>query len=483
MQTFNHLLDHIPQASVLCVGDIMLDYFVYGNVNRISPEAPVPVFHESQKIYVVGGAGNVVRNLSSLSVTTTFLSVIGDDMQGEILENLMTDLPQVTFELIKDPHRETTTKTRYIAQHQQLMRADRETCQTISLDIQERILASFKNALNTVDVVILSDYGKGVFSRDFLQALISIAKNNHKPVLIDPKSHDFGFYEGATVLTPNLKELIGASGKSLKTDQEIVTAARALLHQYQIQQMVITRSAQGMTLVDAQGTVDHVPTHALEVFDVSGAGDTVLAMLSAAYAVNVPLPQAMQLSNIAAGIVVSKVGTATTTLAEIQDKISSEDKPKPFQKVEFWHQAQEKVLKWKRKGFKIGFTNGCFDLLHPGHISLLNQSKSQCDRLILGLNSDDSIKRLKGDLRPIQNQEARATILASLSCVDMVVIFDEDTPLNLIKHLRPDILIKGADYTLENVVGATEVAHWGGKVYLASLVPNQSTTRTIAQMK
>ncbi|MGI4852178.1 MAG: D-glycero-beta-D-manno-heptose-7-phosphate kinase [Janthinobacterium lividum] len=482
MQTLDTFLDHIPQASVLCVGDIMLDYFVYGNVDRISPEAPVPVFHETQQTCVLGGAGNVVRNLSSLSVKTTFISVIGDDTQGKILQKLMDDLPQVTCQLIKDIQRDTTTKTRYIAQHQQLLRADKETLQAISSEIQTQVLISFKNALHAVDVVILSDYGKGLFSESLLQVLIREAKSQNKPVLIDPKSRNYGIYQGATVLTPNLKELKEASGKFLSTDQDIVDAAKELLNQYQIEHMVITRSAEGMTLVDDQGNADHIPTHALDVFDVSGAGDTVLAMLAASYAVNVPLYQGVQLANIAAGIVVGKVGTATTTLVEIQDRISSDSHYKTYQKVQLWHQAQEQVLRWKRKGLKVGFTNGCFDLLHPGHISLLNQSKSQCDRLILGLNSDDSIKRLKGELRPIQRQEARAIVLASLSCVDMVVIFDEDTPLELIKHLKPDVLIKGADYTIENVIGALEVTHWGGKVYLASLVPDQSTTRTIAQM-
>ena len=331
-------------------------------------------------------------------------------------------------------------------------------------------------------MVILSDYGKGLFSESLLQALIKEAKSQNKPVLIDPKSRNYAIYQGATILTPNLKELKEASGKSLSTDQDIVDAAKELLNQHHLKHMVITRSAEGMSLVDDQGNADHIPTHALDVFDVSGAGDTVLAMLAASYAVHVPLYQGVQLANVAAGIVVGKVGTATTTLVEIQDRISSDSHHKTYQKVQLWHQAQEQVLRWMRKGLKVGFTNGCFDLLHPGHISLLDQSKSQCDRLILGLNSDDSIKRLKGELRPIQSQEARAIVLASLSCVDMVVIFDEDTPLELIKHLKPDVLIKGADYTIETVVGATEISNWGGKVYLASLVPDQSTTRTIAQI-
>jgi D-beta-D-heptose 7-phosphate kinase/D-beta-D-heptose 1-phosphate adenosyltransferase len=483
MESLDMLFQRIPHTTILCVGDVMLDYFVYGNVDRISPEAPVPVFHKAQQTRVLGGAGNVVRNLSGFSAKTIFLSVVGHDRESEMVEQLLSELPQTQFFLIKDVSRATTVKTRYIAHNQQLLRADHETTHHLSHEIKEDLKKTFENCLDEVDIVIFSDYGKGLFDRDLLASLIQIARKRGKSVIVDPKGHDYTLYCGATVLTPNLKELSQASQKSLKTDDEIVEAARSLLEKCQVETMLVTRGERGMTLVDLQGMSEHIPTQALEVFDVSGAGDTVIAMFSAACAAKTPALQAAQFANVAAGIVVGKVGTAITTLEEMREKLLSTTKRASSAKILTLLNALEQIIAWKRRGLKIGFTNGCFDLLHPGHIALLAQSKAECDRLIVGLNSDASVKRLKGEERPVQNQGARSTVLSSLESVDMVVIFEEDTPSSLIQQLRPDVLIKGADYTLENVVGAREVASWGGHVVLANLIPNQSTTSTIQRMK
>jgi D-beta-D-heptose 7-phosphate kinase/D-beta-D-heptose 1-phosphate adenosyltransferase len=482
MVSLEKLAEKISHTSLMCVGDVMIDYFVYGRVDRISPEAPVPVFHKSQQTCVLGGAGNVVRNLASLCAQTIFISLIGGDKESQVVKQLLSNLPYNKSFLIKDPTRDTTVKTRYISHNQQLLRVDHETTHYLPPELMKQVREAFEQSLHEVNAVILSDYGKGLFAPDLVRFLIELAKSSHKPIIVDPKGYDYSFYKGATILTPNLKELSHVSQKSLKTEEEIVQAARDLLNQHQIEFMLVTRGEHGMTLVDSHELAIHIPTQALEVFDVSGAGDTVIAMLSAAYAAGVPLLEAASLANAAAGIVVGKVGTATITLKEVQEKFRSHSAREASHKIQSLSDVLSQVIAWRRKGLKVGFTNGCFDLLHPGHISLLSQAKNECDRLIVGLNSDDSIKRLKGPNRPVQEQEARATVLASLEYVDRIVIFEEDTPLALIKQLRPDVLVKGADYTLEKVVGAQEVANWGGRVILADLVPSHSTTNTIQRI-
>ena len=471
----------LPNTSLLCVGDVMVDYFIYGTVDRISPEAPVPVFHKTHQTQALGGAGNVARNLSYLSARTIFLSVTGQDEEGEKIQQLLDALPSTQSFLIQDPDRTTTVKTRYISHNQQLLRADQETRHPLSAPLKKKLKEAFQEALPQVDGVIFSDYGKGIFDRELTLDLLHAAKQHHKPVFIDPKSQDYGIYEGATILTPNLNELRQVAKKALATEEEIVQGARFLMEKYQIGMMLVTRGEQGMTLVEPQQAY-HIPTQALEVFDVSGAGDTVIALFSLGVSAGIEIVEAAKLANAAAGIVVGKVGTATTTLKEVQDRLMQFEFVKASSKVLTLPEALEKVISWKRQGLKIGFTNGCFDLLHPGHLSLLSQAKAQCHRLIVGINSDASVKRLKGVSRPIQNEHDRACILASLELVDGIVIFEEDTPLSLITKLRPEVLVKGADYTLEKVVGAQEVLSWGGQVILADLVPEKSTTRTIQRM-
>lgn len=480
---FSVYLDNLSHARLLCLGDIMLDCFVYGRVERISPEAPVPVFHMTHKTGAIGGAGNVVRNLSALGVETFFCGMKGKDTEGEDLKKLINDLPKTTGFLIEDTHRPTTHKVRYLAHNQQMLRVDNESSLPLSSDLQAQVKAYFQTQLSFVDGIIFSDYGKGMLPASLLKDLISLARQAGKPVIIDPKGADYSIYRGATVLTPNLRELAQATRMPVSKDEQIVEAALSLIHQYDIKAVLVTRSEQGMSLIRANHAPFHIPTQAVEVFDVSGAGDTVIAAFSATLLSGASLEEAAYLANIAAGLVVAKVGTATVRSEEIRNLLKKKESHFEKNKHVKMSEATDLVIQWKRQGKKIGFTNGCFDLLHPGHIALLQEAKSTCDKLVIGLNSDASIQRLKGPERPIQSQEARETVLASLEVVDMVVIFEEDTPLTLIQALRPDVLVKGADYTLDKVVGAQEVQSWGGEVLLINLVPEQSTTKTVHKIK
>jgi len=480
---FDHCLDNLSRSRLLCLGDIMLDCFIYGRVERISPEAPVPIFHMSHKTMSIGGAGNVVRNLSVLGVETSFCGVIGKDSEGAELRRLIKELPKTTDLLTEDTHRPTTQKIRYLAHNQQILRADNEATFPLSFDLQEQVRQYFQAHLSVSDGVIFSDYGKGMLPPSLLKELFALAKQAGKPIIVDPKGLDYSIYYGATVLTPNLRELSQATQMPVSTDEQVVEAALSLINKYAINAILVTRSEQGMSLIRANQKPFHIPTHAIEVFDVSGAGDTVIAAFSAALVSGSSLEEAAYLANIAAGLVVAKVGTATVSSEEIRNLASKKNTSFAKNKNLNLSEANDIVIQWKRQGMKIGFTNGCFDLLHPGHIALLREARAKCDKLIIGLNSNGSIQRLKGLQRPIQSQEARAMVLASLEMVDMVIIFEEDTPINLIHTLRPDALIKGADYTIDKVVGAHEVQSWGGEVLLVELIPEQSTTRTVHKIE
>ena len=471
----------LPTAKVVCVGDVMLDRFVYGDVSRVSPEAPIPVCRVTNETGMLGGAGNVVRNLVSVGASVTFVSVIGDDDIARDVDVLLRDLAGVTRTLIAEKDRPTTSKIRYVAGGQQLLRADREVTTPITDDVADAVFRAAENALKDAGSLIVSDYGKGTVTDGLVARLIAAATAAGKPVIVDPKSRDFTRYAGASLITPNLKELGEAAEGELSSEEAIVDAARGLLAAANIGAMLVTRGAQGMSLITAD-SADHFPSRAREVFDVSGAGDTVLALLAAGIAAGVPALEAAQLANVAAGVVVGKIGTAVVyandLLEELND-MAGRSGPQPPLRLDA---ALDRIRTWKARGEKVGFTNGCFDLLHPGHVSLLASARSVCDRLVVGLNSDASVKRLKGENRPMQNEAARAAVLSSLETVDLVVIFDEDTPEALLHEVRPDILIKGADYTIETVIGADLVQSYGGRVVLAEIVEGFSTTATIARM-
>lgn len=476
------MVERLASGRVLCAGDVMLDRYVYGDVERISPEAPIPVLRVEAEMPVLGGAGNVARNVGALGGFVRLLAVIGSDDSGAEVRTLLEREERVAPALFVDESRRTTIKTRYIAARQQVLRADRESDGDVSNGIRAALLGLAAKEARDCGVVVLSDYGKGVLTPDSIRGLIAAAKSAGRPVIIDPKGRDFSRYRGATVITPNRRELAEATGMPVDSDDAIVAAARRVIETCGIESILVTRSEEGMTLVPGRASVLHVPAEAREVFDVSGAGDTAVATLAVAMAAGISLADAVRLANAAAGIVVGKVGTAVVHADELMAVLHTQDLLAGEDKVVTAASARDRVEGWRRQGLRIGFTNGCFDLLHPGHVSLLSQAKATCDRLVVGLNSDASVKRLKGDGRPVQSEAARSQILASLATVDLVVVFNEDTPLSLIETLHPDVLVKGADYRPDQVVGAELVRKYGGKVVLADLVEGHSTTATIARM-
>lgn len=466
---------------VLCVGDVMLDRFAYGEVERISPEAPIPVFRHQHEATMAGGAGNVLRNLSTLGVAARIVAVIGDDGAGAELRALIEAEPGAQAELFAAKGRETTIKTRYIAGSQQLLRADRETTTDIEPAIAEKIVATVAAALAETDAIVLSDYGKGVLTREVTARIIEAARQAGKPVVVDPKGPDMSHYRGASVVTPNRRELAEASGLAVSDDAEIIIAAEKLIAGCGFEAVLVTRAKDGMTLVTAAGA-EHLEAMKREVFDVSGAGDTVVATLAAAIGAGVALVDAAAIANAAAGVVVGKVGTAVVEKSELIDALHGRDRSSAGSKLASFEAALERIARWRRKGLRIGFTNGCFDILHPGHVSLFDQARGACDRLVVGLNSDASVARLKGAGRPLQAEAARAAVLGSVASIDLVVVFADDTPMKLIEAIRPDVLVKGGDYTIEEVVGAEFVQSYGAKVLLAEIAPGHGTTQTIARM-
>jgi len=473
-------IHRLARASVLVIGDAMLDRYVYGRVSRVSPEAPVPILAEERELAMPGGAGNVVRNLTALGAAAAFISVVGDDQAGSDLTGLVGGQPNVEPWLLVEGGRTTTVKTRYLAAGQQLLRADREQVTPIAPHLAERVLRIARDAMAATSITVLSDYRKGVLSGGLSAQLIAAAHHAGRRVIVDPKGSDYAIYAGADVITPNRGELAEATHMPVETEAEIVAAAQALREQHGFGAVLVTRAEDGMSLIDA-ADVQHFPAEAAEVYDVSGAGDTVLATLAAGLAARLPLAIAARLANIAAGIVVGKVGTAVAHEADLLEAISL--RGGALRKIVTRQAAGEQVERWRHRGWRTGFTNGCFDLLHPGHVHLLEQARAACDRLVVGLNSDASVRRLKGLARPVQPEAARAAVLASLASVDLVCIFEEDTPEALLTELRPDVLVKGADYAMDEVVGADLVRRWGGRVMLAELVPGHSTTATVQRIR
>ncbi|MFY9287412.1 MAG: D-glycero-beta-D-manno-heptose-7-phosphate kinase [Alphaproteobacteria bacterium] len=477
------LIDKLSNHRVLCVGDVMLDRYIYGQVERISPEAPIPVLRIQREAVTLGAAGNVVRNIVSLGGQVDFIGVVGQDQAGYDLAKQLTSLPQVTSNLLTDNSRPTTLKTRYVADGQQLLRADHEISQAVSSDVEKQILLRVRGALQDCKVIILSDYAKGVLTKSVVADIIKEANAQGCKVLIDPKGRDFTQYHGAYMLTPNRKELTEVSGMAIKDVADAEKAARQLIDAHKLQGVLAKLGADGVCLVMKDQPSVHLRATAREIFDVSGAGDTVVATLALALAGGLSPTDSAALANIAGAIVVGKIGTATVTREELKRELAHDQARQSEDKLISLTEASELAERWRKQGFKVGFTNGCFDLLHPGHISLLRQARKACDKLIVGLNSDASVKKLKGETRPVQNEASRATVLASLSDVDQIVIFGEDTPVELIKAIRPTVLIKGADYTVSTVVGADLVQGWGGQVVLANLVDGHSTTATIAKLQ
>ncbi|HUI34195.1 MAG TPA: D-glycero-beta-D-manno-heptose-7-phosphate kinase [Stellaceae bacterium] len=474
-------------TTILCLGDIMLDRFAYCGIERISPEAPVPVLLLDRVESMLGGAGNVARNITALGGNAVLMGLLGDDAAGAEVRAALAATPRLVDAHVPSASRQTTCKTRYLAGHQQIVRVDEEHIHELEPAEEQRLLAAIGEALPDVDAVILSDYGKGVLGPAVVEFVIRQARGRGVPVFVDPKSDDFRQYRGATCITPNQAELARAARRRTTTEKEVVAAAKRVLREAKANAILATRSDKGMVLVEAAGPgsykVTVEPARAREVFDVSGAGDTVVAVLAVAHASGRALPEAMRLANAAAGIVVSKLGTATVELDELMLELARDERASPHGKLYTRVEAETLVRQWKGRGLSVGFTNGCFDILHPGHVALLAAARAQCDRLIVALNSDASTRRLKGPDRPVNSLPNRAAVIAALESVDAVTSFEDDTPLDLIVRLRPDVLIKGADYTFETTVGAAEVTASGGRVALIDLVEGHSTTATIGRLR
>jgi len=462
----------------LVIGDLMLDEYLWGRTERISPEAPVQVVEVAREDLRLGGAGNVVNNLVALGCSVTVCSVIGDDENGALLRRVFKNTGADLAPVFEEAGRRTSKKTRVIAAHQQIVRIDRETTAPISSESESRVIEFLTESCRNFDVILVSDYLKGVLTPAILTALCQSGRELGIPVVVDPKGKDYGKYRGATILTPNRKEAETASGTAIVDLPSLEQAAETLLSELELDALLITRSEEGMSLFFNDGSATHIPTVAREVFDVTGAGDTVLSALSLGLACGLPLPKAAWVANVAAGIAVGKLGTSTVSPEEIVAEVGHGTKDSDS-KIKNLDVLSRVVAQERTKGKKIVFTNGCFDLLHVGHVKYLQKARQFGDMLIVGLNSDDSVRRLKGESRPLIDQAERAHILAALDCVDYVVIFDEDTPIRLIETLKPMVLVKGGDYTPEGVVGREIVEGYGGRIELVQFVAGRSTTRII----
>ena len=467
--------------TVLAIGDVMLDRFVEGDIDRISPEAPVPVLRLLRTREMAGGVGNVASNIASLGAHAVLVGLVGRDETATILRRTFTAAGRIEAALVVSAHRPTICKTRFIAARQQVVRTDEESTAPLARDEEAALLEAVSRHADSAHAIVLSDYGKSTLSPAVIAHAMGIARTRGIPIFVDPKGDDFTLYDGATCITPNQKELARASLQPTATEPDVVAACRALMARVDTDAILATRSEKGMVLVERSGEVTAVSARAREVFDVSGAGDTVIATLAVAHASGRTLASAMRIANAAAGVVVSKLGTATANIAELLHELDAADHEagtlsSALQSID---RAAALVAHWKEQGLAVGFTNGCFDVLHAGHVSLLASARSRCDRLVVALNTDASVARLKGPSRPINALANRAAVMAAIRHVDCVVAFEDDTPLALIQTLRPDILVKGADYTLDRVVGA----EFAGKVVLAELVPGLSTSATIEKAR
>ena len=470
------------KKSILVIGDVMLDRYLMGNVNRISPEAPVPVVLLKQSEDRAGGAANVAANLSGLGLPTQIIGCIGDDATGIILKKIIADSGIGVDNVIASKSRPTVSKTRVMSGNQQIVRIDDESASAFSAAENEELLNSVTKALEAKPaMVILSDYAKGVLSESGCKAIIALCKKHSIPVIADPKGRDYSKYKGATTLTPNKKEAAEACDVDINDTDALLHAAEKLKNQLDLEYLAVTRGEEGISLIDDKH-IQHIPATAKKVFDVSGAGDTVIATLAAGLVHGLNPHDALQLANIAAGIVVGKVGTVPVSQAELLKTLVSEDGQSQIDKICDAAQLAELVSNWKEHQQKIVFTNGCFDLLHAGHVTYLEAAKKTGDKLILGLNTDRSVSALKGPTRPVVNEGDRARVLAALASVDAVILFDEDTPMQLIDAIRPDVIVKGDDYTEDQVVGGTEVKSWGGSVKLIPLVQGRSTSNIIKKL-
>jgi len=468
------LLERIRSLKVACVGDLMVDRYVYGEVSRISPEAPIPVLKAKRTVSMPGGVGNVARNISALGAIARLGAVIGNDAEGQALSELAAADTGIEDALSAPDNVGTIVKTRYVAAGQQLLRLDHEA--------ERHPAYTDRTVFEGAQAILLSDYAKGAVGERTVAMALEAGRELGVPVIVDPKGQDFARYGAVDLIKPNASELSGATGLPVDTDQQVEIALQALLDTTSVKAAIVTRAGKGMSLIRRGEKVAHFPGRAREVFDVSGAGDTCLAALGLALAAGLPLEQAAQFAILASGVVVGKAGTAVVTPDELLDAERDGQNQHIGTGVLSVDDLAVRVDGWKKQGLRVGFTNGCFDILHKGHVTYLAQARRWCDRLIVALNTDESVRALKGESRPVNDLDSRAEVIGALASVDAVTCFGESTPLDLINRLRPDVLIKGADYTKDKVVGAREVESWGGEVKLAQFADGYSTTKTIAKM-
>ena len=473
------LIQGLNSGKILIIGDVMLDKYYYGEVQRISPEAPVPIAHIKNEENTLGGAANVAHNLALLGCQVKLLGVVGKDSYCSELKSILKE-KGIEDCLLISGKRSTTTKLRIIGAHQQMMRVDFEDSMSLDPEIEAQLLEIIKDEIkNQYDCVILSDYAKGVCTESICKLVINNCQNRKIPVLVDPKGQKWDKYQNAFLITPNIKELSDIAGTAINNEDDLITTyGREILQKYGIENLIVTRSEKGLSLINST-QVNHIPTKAKEVFDVSGAGDTVVAVLAMLISNGTDLNMAAEIANFAAGIVVGKIGTYALHKDELIEAVQNEFSKSDFsRKILSWSEAQTLVTKWRSKNETIVFTNGCFDILHTGHITYLEKAKKLGNRLIIGLNTDNSIQRLKGPLRPIFNEKDRAKLLASLESVDMVVLFDQNTPAEILRLLRPDVLVKGSDYKVEEVIGR----EYAGRVELISFENGYSTSNIIQEI-
>lgn len=467
------------QTRVLVIGDVMLDRYIWGDVERISPEAPVPVVRMAHRSEQPGGAANVAMNIAGLGAQVTLAGFAGQDEDRQMLEACL-EKAGVTSQLTTVSTHPTTSKLRILGGQQQILRLDVERTKGYPGEAYRELLAGIHAALPSVRAVVLSDYAKGVLSEEVCGGVIDAARALGIPVLVDPKHRDFTRYRGATTICPNLQELSVATGLPPKDTVPLLAAAAAMLPGLGLDYLTVTLSEKGIAVVRTDQTHTY-PAVARQVFDVSGAGDTVIATLALSLASGLPIEAAVPLANIAAGVVVSKIGTVPITRNELITSLMPEIELQASEKLLELARLQMRVNAWRSRGERIVFTNGCFDLLHVGHITLMEDARRQGDRLIVAINSDASVSGLKGPTRPVVSERDRGRVLAALAAVDAVIVFGEPTPLELINALRPDVIVKGGDYVEDTVVGAKEVRSWGGVVKIVPTVEGFSTTKLIAR--
>jgi D-beta-D-heptose 7-phosphate kinase/D-beta-D-heptose 1-phosphate adenosyltransferase len=460
----------------------MVDRYVYGEVARISPEAPIPVLLRASEQVMLGGVGNVARNVAGLGGRASLVGVIGNDAAGHETTDLIGQDAGLEGHLVVDPSRPTTVKTRFVAGGQQLLRLDAERAGISSRDIETQIALAIEDAAETAGAILLSDYAKGVVTPSVIEACLRAAKSAGAKLIVDAKARSLVKYGAVDLIKPNALELHVLTGLPTETDEEVEAALAQVLSDCAAKAILVTRGARGMSLAERGRPVRHIRGVPRRVFDVSGAGDTGLAALGLALAAKADIVEAVEFAVLASGVAVTKIGTAVVTPAELIEAEQTAAAPRVDAKIANRQRVADETARWRAQGLRVGFTNGCFDILHRGHVAYLAQARAWCDRLVVGLNSDRSVKALKGEGRPVNDEQSRALVLAGLSSVDLLSVFDEETPMDLIKAARPDVLIKGADYSVATVVGADFVQSYGGQVRLADLVDGFSTTAAIARM-